>query len=299
MTVLDWWAATMQPDDPRHGTYAGGQAHIRARTPMCEPCRQSFLKYRNQRRRDKAMGRVRIVPTEPVTKHLKRLRKQGVTVQSVADESGVSYSLVDELMNRPRTSMRSDNADAIMATNPAPAGFVPAIGSIRRIRALGRRGWSMPDIVRASNGGVTLSVLRRINAPAYDQQTVMHATHKAIADAYDQLAMTEPPQNRTATQVRVKAKLAGWVGPLSWDDPDNPAERPKGLGKPAAVDRADILTDLDEWGAGISEALRRLDMNRDALQKWCSREGKSELYRRLVAREKFTPNGVMQQDGAA
>jgi hypothetical protein len=49
--------------------------------------------------------------------------------------------------------------------------------------------------------------------------------------------------------------------------------------------RGDLLDDLDENGAGISEAVRVLDVSRDALEKWCARNGRGELYSRLVARE--------------
>jgi hypothetical protein len=170
---------------------------------------------------------------------------------------------------------------------------VPAIGTQRRIQALQAIGYSRQRIAHElgyTDAGALAYLLL--------SKTLLKVTAARVADVYDRLCMT-PVEGVGANRARTWARKHGYVPPLAWDDIDNPRERPKGLGQPAAIDRADILTDLDEWGAGISEALRRLDMNRDALQKWCSREGKSELYRRLVAREKFTPNGVMQQDGAA
>lgn len=35
----------MTPDDARHGTYAGSQAHRRQGVPICEPCRNARNEY--------------------------------------------------------------------------------------------------------------------------------------------------------------------------------------------------------------------------------------------------------------
>ena len=35
----------MKPDDPRHGTYAGAQAHTKDSEPVCRPCREAATAY--------------------------------------------------------------------------------------------------------------------------------------------------------------------------------------------------------------------------------------------------------------
>lgn len=43
---------TFAADDPRHGTYAGGQQHRKAGEKPCEPCRLAFNAYHRQHRKD-------------------------------------------------------------------------------------------------------------------------------------------------------------------------------------------------------------------------------------------------------
>lgn len=286
----------MTPDDPRHGTYPGGQAHIKAgdKLKTCPPCHQAFLRYRRRRRYDISLGRPRQVPTGPVVDHLHRLRDRGVTVLAVAEMAGVSTSLIDELLNRPRPMMRSDNAAALLATkpDPVPSGHTVGIGTIRRIRALGAIGWSMADIERASGGKVKLETLRDISST--ERPTVTTQTRDAVAAAFEKLCMTTPI-GRTAAQVRVKAAQKGWPPPLAYNDIDDPNEEPRGWqykpmrsGVGCRVDKGDRLGDLlevDDLGLGVSEACRRLDISRKGLQKWCERNGEMPLYSRLVERE--------------
>ena len=44
----------MSPDDPRHGTTAGYQAHRRAKESACDPCRQAQAAASAARRRNPA-----------------------------------------------------------------------------------------------------------------------------------------------------------------------------------------------------------------------------------------------------
>lgn len=41
----------MKPDDPRHGTTAGYQAHLTAGVKMCDPCAKAARAYRTKHRR--------------------------------------------------------------------------------------------------------------------------------------------------------------------------------------------------------------------------------------------------------
>lgn len=44
---------TMLPDDPRHGTTAGANAHYAARVPLCQPCKDSRREYQKTRPKQK------------------------------------------------------------------------------------------------------------------------------------------------------------------------------------------------------------------------------------------------------
>lgn len=274
----------MDPLDPRHGTYAGGQAHTRAREKMCDPCHEAHLRYRRQRSYDIFRGRTRTVPTGPVIEHLQTLRTQGVSVRVIAARSGVSESLVDELLSRPREVIRRDNAEALLGTNPQPTrmGYVPAVGTIRRIRALARIGWSMQEVARASGGRVRLDTLRAVNS--VEPEKVRYVTKEAVDDAYRELCMRIPPKGRTPSQVRTRAIRKGWLPPLAYDDIDDPREAPV-VPVPATRAADGKLLPQDKADVDESVVLRLLDGDTtiqstraekvEAMRRWLS-WGRSE-----------------------
>lgn len=108
--------------------------------------------------------------------------------------------------------------------------LVDALGTIRRIRALRRLGWSRRAI--GERMGVTpegvSSVLRR--------KKVTAATEAKVRAVYDELSMRVPVA-RTRTEAaniaftKRRAEEAGWGGPLSWDEGelDKRTARAKGV----------------------------------------------------------------------
>jgi hypothetical protein len=223
-----------------------------------------------------------MVAVQPVIEHLRDLRASGVTVSAIAARAGVSPSLVDELLNRPRKLIRSDNADALLATkpDPAPSGYVAGIGTVRRIRALGAIGWSMRDICRASNGAVSIESLRDINS--VERPFVLSRTHVAVAEVYEELCMKTPPVGRTSSQVRVKAAAKGWPPPLAWDDPDDPHEQPdpgwseysKQIGRPI-VNTVEDFEWLISQGCSHEQAAAQIGISLVTV----------EIYRKRLTRE--------------
>lgn len=47
----------MTPDDPRHGSYAGGRVHRADNEDLCEPCRRAEARYEQERQLDITHGR--------------------------------------------------------------------------------------------------------------------------------------------------------------------------------------------------------------------------------------------------
>lgn len=278
----------MTEDDRRHGTYAGSQQHLRDNEDMCPPCHRAFRAYQKRHANERLLGRRRTMPSAPVTRHLKTLVDQGMTTQTIADRSGVGRATVQDLISRPRDRVRTDNGLALMQIAPAgvSTGSVPSIGTIRRVRALGRLGWSMPAIVRTArrlDPDLTISAgtLRQL---LHDRPDIIrHRTAVAVSLAYEELSMSLPEPGHQTSQVRSRAARKGWPPPLCWDDIDDPDAVPHaGYREP---DRADILHDLDELQAGISETCRRLGISREAVQKWCENHGMNDVYSRMVHRE--------------
>lgn len=177
-----------------------------------------------------------------------------------AERNHHALALADRIAGRPRT--------------------VPAIGTIRRIRALRALGWSVLDI--AETAGLPDKTIRN---PCHRGTSVYRSTADAIARAYDQLSMSIPAGPYHERGRRYAARQ-GWAPPLAWDEGsiDDPAARPFGTGyQPPS--RETVLRDLAERGDNLTAACRELGMTADTLQKWATRKGLGDLYRALAARE--------------
>lgn len=107
-----------------------------------------------------------------------------------------------------------------------PGLHTNSLGTIRRIHALMRLGWTSRAIADQLGwnhaSAVTNIVVRK-------EISVAH--RDAIADVYDRLSMRIGPSVRT----RAHAEKMGWPPPLSWEDIDDPDEQPKGIQRAAAA----------------------------------------------------------------
>lgn len=106
-----------------------------------------------------------------------------------------------------------------------PPRFVNKVGSKRRVNALQALGWSAEDLsVRMGFSRAYLNVA--INREGRDY--ILRATARRIADIYDELSMTFPPETPCTSRQRAAAKKKGWLPPLAWDDDriDDPNYRP-------------------------------------------------------------------------
>lgn len=108
--------------------------------------------------------------------------------------------------------------------------LVDATGTIRRMRALRRLGWSSAAIAkRAGRSKQWAQGLTR-------NRKVSRATAKTIRTLCDELSMSIPPartRGELASMVRARkhAERQGWPAPLAWDDDtiDDPAAMPSGV----------------------------------------------------------------------
>jgi lambda repressor-like predicted transcriptional regulator len=156
--------------------------------------------------------------------------------------------------------------------------LVDATGTKRRIQALVSLGWTLHEISTEA-GGYTKNWAHLL----LKQDTVTSTTAAKVDAVFERLSMTVPIgpyRNRT----RNRAARNGWLPPLAYDNIDDPDEQPTDWHY-RDPDRADLLADLVEQGAGITEACTRLKVSRDTLERWCARNGHSGLYSQLVARE--------------
>src|SRR5674476_474843 len=117
------------------------------------------------------------------------------------------------------------------------ARTVPAVGTVRRLRALTAIGWPNREI--ASRLGCARACVDQMRF-ADPARTVRRTTADAVALIYTDLCMTPGP----SVHSRGRAARNGWPPPLAWDDIDDPAATPD-LGAsadtgvdPVAIERA-------------------------------------------------------------
>ncbi len=173
------------------------------------------------------------------------------------------------------TRRRKLNRLRVFQGNPSS---VPALGTVRRIRALQALGWSFPQIAEAAG----LSA-RTLHNPTHRGTWVLRTTADAVDKAYEALSMTRP-DGPYAERCRAAAARKGWPPPLAWTNIDDPNEQPTDWAYTEPT-RAELLAELDDHGANLTEVCRRLGVGREALGKWASRHGMAATFSRLVARE--------------
>jgi hypothetical protein len=106
----------------------------------------------------------------------------------------------------------------------ADNGFTDRTGTIRRLQALHRLGWSTVEV------GNRLGVSRQavLYWRTYPHPLILRATADRITRVYDQLSAVLPPAGRGTDKTREHATRNGWLPPLAWDDGtiDDPTAAP-------------------------------------------------------------------------
>ena len=188
----------------------------------CTPCTRAAVRSIKEWR----LTGHRLVDAEPVRQHVIELKRAGLPYSSIAALAPVKPVVVYRLLNGepdrgvpPTKRMRPENAAALLAVHAEQVGggrLVLSVGSVRRLRALARAGWSTVRL--AAETGLNhqhLGWVANGHSP-----TVSVGTARAIADAYNRLWMTDPVAAGIprAAHVRTLATRRGWVSALAWDD---------------------------------------------------------------------------------
>lgn len=97
--------------------------------------------------------------------------------------------------------------------------WVPALGSIRRLRALAVIGWSIREI--SEQTGLFHRSLGKVREG--QRAEVRKSTHFAIRRVYEQLE-NHPRTTREGQITRTRALGHGWLPPAMWDNPDKDRE---------------------------------------------------------------------------
>ena len=222
-------------------------------------------KDRSRRQRRAAHGPLWVDPT-PAREHIAALRRFGLGHRAIAHLTGLSDRLIEQTVSPGESAYRKwihrDTEAAILAARfdldaLAPHHQIDSCGTVRRIRALARMGWSQTYL--AQRLGISVQGVAKFLQPNKRYITVRNA--RAVRDLYDELAWQWGP----STAFAKTAQARGWPIPLAWDDEtiDDPAAEPLDTTRPARRTLADTAAELEdlldlEPGTTTEQAARRL-----------------------------------------
>ena len=206
--------------------------------------------YFKRYRYDRARGVTRAYSdATPVRAHLVGLLTAGASHRGIALAAEVSPTTVGRILCGHYSTCQPAVARRLLAVTPArfiarpdPEGFVPAVGTRRRIRALLALGWRHTDITAHMTAHDSAHLSAVVLHQAGDWVT--RRTHDAVVHTYDTLSMRPGPSKAT----RARSARLGYPPPLAWDDDaiDDPTATPAtpDLVDADAVDHAAITRAL-------------------------------------------------------
>lgn len=208
-------------------------------------------------------GRWHLVPSEPVIKHIARLRDLGWTWPEMSQQAGLGEVTVWRVWNKRPQRVRADTARGILALplveSPSRRG-VDSTGSRRRVHALAWMGWTATMVAEAT--GIAPKAIAGLIGPS---RRISRRNAAAIAEVYERWSHLQGPSKLTAG----KARARGYAPPAAWDyvDIDDPAAEPDFGAQPeqAGAD-PDEVRHLLEGGCTEHEAARKLGVKVRTLQ---------------------------------
>lgn len=217
---------------------------------------------------------------DAVVAHLRELVDAGCARRWIADAAGIRQETVSDLLHGRRHRVYADTAAALLAVRPQRAaraaarrdhGYLPALGTVRRLRALAAKGHPLYRIAELAD----ISAAQARLLASGQQPRVTTPVSRAIATIYDRLWNVDGRSTRT----RNRARAAGWLPPLAWDDDtiDNPQAEPlpyeRRRTRNRGPDLAEDATELIRQGFTRAQAAERLGVTADAITYAWHRHG--------------------------
>lgn len=259
---------------PAHGTEARYQGALDRPGCRCRKCVTGWTRAGQKRLLARMEGRPASTDSAPVTAHIAFLHDNDMTTGQIAAAAGVDPSTVRDHARAAFPKIRRTTANKILAVRPRQYvgyGFVSALGSLRRCRALYAAGHG-PHAIAAAVPELQVRTVEYITDGT--RQSVSVANHQAIAQSYRQLAST----TGNAVRARNRAQAGNWPGPDYWDegDFDNPDFVPAVIVPPRYIVLAENGLELERHGHTREQAAERLGTNKINLQQAIGRYRKAQ-----------------------
>ena len=265
---------------PPHGTPARYYGNSSRPGCRCQPCSRAATREDALRILDRLNGRPRRVPSGPVWQHILNLRATGLNDRQIRIKAGITGETAIARVGRQPTVSRN-TADRILAvplTHKADSGFVPALGSMRRMQALYVQGHGNAELAQAT--GFTAGFISALVGGHF--QYVKAHTASLIRQQFAELSTRQGGNKRAMARGREE----GWHGPMAWDDIDDPSAQPyAGLNVPPIKQSAERTTEvllLADAGVLKHEIARRVDISLTRVEE-ILREHRPVLVRQIKA----------------
>jgi hypothetical protein len=211
--------------EPPHGTDARYKG-ARTRPPCrCTPCTRAHRQADIKRELVRQRGGCNRVPIGEVLPHIQMLLDSGMSQTLIARQAGISQSLISYVITGRNKTVQTAKARRILAVQPRRFdgnAERPAVGSIRRVRALYSLGHGRAAISQGSGLSVaSISLLAEGRWNVIDNRAAT-----ALAAVYEELGR----QRGTSWKNERRARAEAWAPPGAWDDIDDPAAVPDWTG---------------------------------------------------------------------
>ncbi|HET7326973.1 MAG TPA: hypothetical protein VFJ14_06755 [Nocardioidaceae bacterium] len=263
----------MSPDDPRHGTNAGYLAHWHDHEPVCDACDVARFRFRKRVHLERLSGVQMLYTAEEVRTLLRPWLAMGITPTAIATAAGMDTQRGGRIASvlRENGIVRRGTFQRLAAiTEDDFADGAPILAALtqQRIFSLMAAGHRLNAMPINNNGH--WRTRERLNI----------GTARAIRDYYRAHEAKVGPDRHTMT----RARNAGHLPPLAWDDPGtlawpNPDKRTHARRRPPTV----VLDEAVVARILAGESIRATKAERDeAMRRWRAAGGsEAELCRRM------------------
>jgi lambda repressor-like predicted transcriptional regulator len=217
-----------------------------------------------------------LVDATPARRHVRRLQRQGMSGQAIAQAAGVSVHTVLDLLRPHPTKRRARRRRInpsievqILAVRGPVSGRIDSTGTIRRVQALVARGWPVSHIARRA--GLSCENSSEI----LQRPRVYVTTAAAINDVYESLRRKRPEKHGVtrahAAVARNRAARLGWVPPSYWDRQPGAIDDPEFVPEHHKT-RLQVMAEEAHWlmtvgGLDRNGAAERLGVDRSYLDR--------------------------------
>lgn len=251
-----------------------GDARRYRRGCRCQPCVRAVTKDGQRVRYLNATGRSCTTTPDRAADHIATLRAAGTPDTYTRQAAQICDDALYRIVRREGLIHRTTET-RVLSVRPLTGGIrvgtrVPALGTIRRLRALAADGWPAAELARRC-GKHTQFIVFLQGSPETGKVRMWVADYVSVL--YGQLQGRKPEAEgvprHIAEQARSRAAAKEWTGSAWWDDDEveNPDYQPATARTARYIALAEDCLELERQELTREQIAERLGVTRDGLQR--------------------------------